>query len=166
MNKRVDLIWLGKYDGSFQWPLGEVETTAKNNHAIAELLETTLQNTKADYFLFWDQKFGVPNEEAIKRTLKCRGHLWHAGLKQGMNGLPNALNFISPTWVFNKDPDLENEATSWRLSLEACLVETNVLRKMGFIRTEFKSLEGASLGMGSSFNLQRYNFTVCSMADS
>ena len=46
------------------------------------------------------------------------------------------------------DPSAEIEATSWRLSLSACLVRMEVLRKLGGPRPEFKTLEAAALEMG------------------
>jgi hypothetical protein len=40
------------------------------------------------------------------------------------------------------------EATSWRVSLEACLLRSDVLRRIGPPRGEFRSLSGASLEFG------------------
>jgi glycosyltransferase involved in cell wall biosynthesis len=50
--------------------------------------------------------------------------------------------------MFNRDPSPEIEATSWRVSLRACLVRTEVLRKMGFLRPEFSTVEAAALEWG------------------
>jgi glycosyltransferase involved in cell wall biosynthesis len=55
------------------------------------------------------------------------------------------VDFVQPTWMFNCDPPPEIEATSWRVSLRACLVRTEVLRHMGFLRPEFSTLEAAAL---------------------
>jgi glycosyltransferase involved in cell wall biosynthesis len=50
--------------------------------------------------------------------------------------------------MFNRDPSSAIEATSWRVSLRACLVRTEVIRKMGFLRPEFETLEAAALEWG------------------
>jgi glycosyltransferase involved in cell wall biosynthesis len=50
--------------------------------------------------------------------------------------------------MLNRDPDENIVATSWRLSLRACLMRTDVLRQMGSIRPEFDTLDAASLELG------------------
>ena len=65
-----------------------------------------------------------------------------------MAGLPHAIDFVAPTWMLNCDPDPSIEATSWRLSLEACLVRTEVLRRLGGVRPEFETLAAAGLELG------------------
>jgi glycosyltransferase involved in cell wall biosynthesis len=65
-----------------------------------------------------------------------------------MGGLPGILDFLSPGWMLSCDPPADIEATSWRLSLSACLVRMDALRKLGGPRPEFKTLEAAALEMG------------------
>jgi glycosyltransferase involved in cell wall biosynthesis len=68
-----------------------------------------------------------------------------------MSGLPEAIDFIAPSWTLNIDPDPDVEATSWRLSLRACIVKTHVLRELGGPRGDFQTIEGASLEMGHRY---------------
>ena len=68
-----------------------------------------------------------------------------------MGGSPGLLDFVNPTWMLNRDPDPSIEATSWRLSLRACLVRTEVLRQMGSVQTGFRTLEAAALEMGHGY---------------
>jgi glycosyltransferase involved in cell wall biosynthesis len=42
-------------------------------------------------------------------------------------------------------------ATTWRLSLRACLVRTEALRQLGDVHPQFRTLEGASLEMGHRY---------------
>ena len=65
-----------------------------------------------------------------------------------MRGLPGLVDFVNPTWMFNCDPSPDIEATSWRVSMRACLVRTEVLRRMGFLRPEFSTIEAATLEWG------------------
>src|SRR5690606_19496665 len=55
------------------------------------------------------------------------------------------------TWMHNRDPDPGIEATSWRLSLRACLIRTEVLRQLGGPHPAFRSLDVASLELGHRY---------------
>ncbi|MFQ5568395.1 MAG: glycosyltransferase family 2 protein [Rhodothermales bacterium] len=102
-------------------------------------------------WLFWDSRFGIPDIKRIQKALVLPGHLWHAGLRLRMQGKPGIIDFVHPTWMLNRDPDPDIEATSWRLSLRACLIRTEVLRQMGGPRPAFRSLDGAALEMGHRY---------------
>jgi glycosyltransferase involved in cell wall biosynthesis len=65
-----------------------------------------------------------------------------------MRGMPRLIDFVAPTWMLNLDPDSEIESTSWRVSLEACLVKPEVLRRIGAPRAGFESLAAAALEFG------------------
>lgn len=111
-------------------------------------ISQSLQELTADYCLFWDAGLGAPG---IKEVLACTslpGDLWHAGLNLGMNGKPGLMDFVQPTWMLNCDAPSGVISTSWRLSLRACLVKTDVLRQVGCPSRAFDSLEGASLDWG------------------
>jgi len=66
----------------------------------------------------------------------------------GLSGKPEMLNYVNPTWMLNRDPDPNKTATSWRLSLRACLFRTEVLRQIGTLEPGFETLEGAGLELG------------------
>jgi glycosyltransferase involved in cell wall biosynthesis len=68
-----------------------------------------------------------------------------------MYGLPHLLDFVSPTWMLNRDPDPGKNATSWRLSLRACLIRLDVIRKAGFIDPQFCSVDAAGLDLGHRY---------------
>ena len=140
---QVDLVITGP--GSVPWRLGAMQQrTLKALRQDPEIL----QGTSADALLFWDPLLGQPCAETVLKTLAEPSDLWHAGLSVGMNGLPRILDFVQPTWMFNCDPSPNIEATSWRISLRACLVRTEVLRKMGFLHCGFSTVEAAALEWG------------------
>ena len=68
-----------------------------------------------------------------------------------MRGQPGLMDFVSSTWMLSRDPDEKIEATSWRLSLRACLVKLAVLQRMGSVHSQFLTLEGAALEMGHRY---------------
>ncbi len=145
---RVDLVWSGSAEGAPRWSLGTVYATEGTVAALHQKVEEVLQDSSAEYLLFWDSALGHPDERSVRAALSRPGDLWHAGLKLGQGGRPRLLNAVSPTWMLNRDPDPDQEATSWRVSLRACLVRTAVLRSLGQIRPTFKSLDAAALELG------------------
>ncbi len=101
-----------------------------------------------DNWLFWGNQAGLPSAEILEKCLYQAVDIWHAGLLLGMNGLPGLIDFVAPTWMFNRDPDPSIEATSWRVSLQACLVRGEVIRQLGFLNPAFTSLDAAALEWG------------------
>jgi len=130
------------------WSLGAT------HHAQVDLTEITgfvhgwLKSTPAEALLFWDSALGQPDEDQVCKIFGESADLYHAGLSLGLAGIPRALDYTHPTWMFNCDPSPDIEATSWRVSLRACLVRTDVLRRMGFLRPEFSTVEAATLEWG------------------
>ena len=153
MSERVDLIWLGD-SAPPQWTLGEVFKAAPSSASIHQLVEAKLPASATDAWLFWDGQLGVPDAEVVKQTLDLPGHVWHAGLSLGMSGLPCVIDFVEPTWTFNRDPSADHMATSWRLSLRACLIRTDILRQMGGVDPRFQTLEAAALDIGHRYITQ------------
>jgi glycosyltransferase involved in cell wall biosynthesis len=148
---RVDLIWLSRTGEKPSWSLGEVQVSEPTVDAICKRIQKRLSDSDAEAWLFWDSTLGMPDIERVQQTLTQTGDLWHSGLRLGMSGLPGLSDFVNPTWMLNCDPDQTIEATSWRLSLRACLVRTEALRHLGGPRIDFRQLEGASLEMGHRY---------------
>jgi len=144
---RVDLFWLDPVASAPPvWSLGQTVKVGTRPHEIAEAL--SVHEPGADYLLFWDSSLGAPDEEAVAALTGSSGDVWHAGLALGMAGLPHMIDFVDPVWRFNRDPDLQIVATSWRLTLRACLVRAAVLERLGGPDPHFETLAGASLELG------------------
>ncbi|MCP3958346.1 MAG: glycosyltransferase family 2 protein [bacterium] len=149
--KTIDLLWLTTEGSEPHWPLGGVWACAPDPAAIHQTLDELLSGSDSDGVLFWDPTLGPPEPSTVLSAARRPGDLWHAGLRMGMAGLPRLLDTVHPTWMLACDPDPETEATSWRLSLRACLTSTDVLRRMGGPRRELSTLEGASLELGHRY---------------
>lgn len=142
---RIDLIWLDEAGAAApDWPLGAVTTSAADPWSLAN----APIDGAPDFYLFWDASLGAPDSEAMARIAGTAGDVWHCGLRQGMRGLPQLINYVDPVWRFNRDPDDDQPATSWRLSLRACLARAETLRSLGGVDPHFESLAGASLELG------------------
>ncbi|MEZ4517526.1 MAG: glycosyltransferase family A protein [Chloroflexota bacterium] len=144
---QVELIWLSNDTESIPvWELGPVQPALPTPASVARAcLEIA---PESDLVLFWDAALGLPNPAAIPACLETGGDVWHGGLALGMTGLPGALNVVNPAWRFTRDPAPDLIATSWRLSLRACLVRAEVIRQLGGPNAAFDSLTAAGLEMG------------------
>jgi GT2 family glycosyltransferase len=130
------------------WDAGDTKTAGGDPGMVAMKASQLLDISSADAYLFWDRSLGKPDEAVVARAIEYPGDVWHAGLRLGAGGLPRLLDTVAPTWMLNCDPDPEIEASSWRVSLRACLVRTDALRQVGFIRSGFQTLDGAALEWG------------------
>jgi glycosyltransferase involved in cell wall biosynthesis len=151
MKPIVHIVLLGNPSETLSWPLGEVWPVEKTPQALAELVREKGSSLDGEAWLFWDAGLGVPHADSVLSALSLPGDVWHAGLRLGMNGLPGLINFVQPTWMLNRDPDPSMVASSWRLTLRACLIRTSVLRGLGSVCTDFIDLDGASLEMGHRY---------------
>ena len=153
MTTQVDLVWLGPAKAVPPWTRGSVSAADPSPAGVARALDILLAGDgHAPFVILWAPSAGTPpGGDTLDRLLRQPGDVFHAGLAQGMGGLPKLIDFVAPTWMLNRDPDPAIEATSWRLSLAACLVSCNTLRQLGGPRPEFRSMAGASLEMGLRF---------------
>ncbi len=147
----VDLFLLGRYPRHVSWKLGEVWPAEASPISLIARVQQVLETSSAEAFLFWDSVLGAPDGHLIQEVTGSCGGVWHAGLLLGMSGLPGMMDFVNPTWMLNCDSNPAQESTSWRLSLRASLIRTEVIRKMGFISPEFKTLEAAGLDLGHRY---------------
>jgi hypothetical protein len=147
MSCEITLVWIGAGEAS-PWPKGPTLRVEAHPFALDECIERELPRSRAVAWLFWDGGLGAPDPARIEEALSRPGDLWHAGLRLGMAGLPRAIDHVASTWMLNRDPDPSIEATSWRVSLNACLVRTEVLRRLGGVRPEFRTLAAAGLEFG------------------
>ena len=144
---QVDLFWLGDAPVP-DWPLGRVVRSAARVAELHEVMERERAGDGGAAWLLWGARLGMPDADRVRKALDLPGDVWHSGLRLGMHGLPGSIDYVEPTWMLNRDPDPEIEATSWRLSLEACLLRSEVARRLGGIRPEFETLAGAGLELG------------------
>jgi glycosyltransferase involved in cell wall biosynthesis len=146
----VDLILLSQQAESPKlfWPQGTIYTVCPEVEALRDFCGKYLDSTESKAWLFWDADLGQPNITTVQKALSGPADVWHSGLVAGMGGLPKIIDFVSPTWMLNCDPAPEIEATSWRVSLRACLVRKEVIRQIGFLSPAFQSLEAAGLEWG------------------
>jgi glycosyltransferase involved in cell wall biosynthesis len=142
----VDLVLLGRAD-DHPWDRGATLVVPDPSAAaLADLVAAHLDAGEPDALLFWDGRLGPPPD--VTALLDQPDDVWHAGLLLGTGGQPSCLDLVNPTWMLNADPPTDRPATSWRLSLAACLVRTEVVRRLGFLDPAFASTTAAGLELG------------------
>lgn len=149
--KRVDLIIHSGGRASLpamNWTLGNVLSVDPTVSSLREAVAKHLQTCGDALLLFWDSQLPPPKLAIISSFESMRGDVWHAGLRLGLAGQPSLIHSVEAMWMLNCDPDATIDSTSWRLSLRAALIPSDVLRKFDFIRPEFESLDAASLELG------------------
>src|SRR2546426_8838368 len=128
---RVDLLLqAGPSLPGLTWNLGEIRTLPASPAPLGPAVDAWAAGTDAEYCLFWHPRLGPPDPAAIEKTLRLPGDVWHAGLSLGMSGLPRMMDFVQPVWMLNRDPNPVVVASSWRVSLDACLAKVDVLRQL------------------------------------
>ncbi|MGH7717543.1 MAG: glycosyltransferase family 2 protein, partial [Gemmatimonadaceae bacterium] len=71
----------------------------------------------------------------------------HCGLKHGAGTLLSDLDLVIHDWTMINGPP-GRTTTSWRVSLDCCLVRRDALRRFGGLDPVFRSREGAGLDLG------------------
>lgn len=133
------------------WPSGSVRAVEPAPAAMARAMEEYSDGAGADALLCWDSTLAAPDARHVHALLGQPGDIWHAGLRLETLGQPGIIDFVKPTWMHNRDPDPDVEATSWRLSLRACLLRTKALRQLGGPDPRFASLDAAALELGHRY---------------
>ncbi len=145
----IDLLLLGWLPLSVPWTIGATIRTGPSLGDVHAALEAwRARPDRGSALLCWNPRLGPPDAALAARLVEGRGDVWHAGLSLGLRGKPELIDFVAPNWMLTCDPPSEIECTSWRVSLEACLVRTSVLEQMGLPDPSFDTLESAVLEWG------------------
>ncbi len=148
MTDNVDLLVWG--DSLLPWNHGDRLAFAPTASmaTVAEQLAAHVETTEAPWLLFWDHALGAPDPGTVLTLCDGRADAWHSGLLQGLSGVPEEIDYITPAWTFGLDADPGIESVSWRVSLAALLVKTSVLRTLGGLDSAFETRTGAGLELG------------------
>ena len=117
----VDLLWLSATVDAPPWTAGSVAATVPEVAAISDVFDDLLVRG-GDHLVVWGPLSGVLDEARIRSALAEPGDVFHAGLRLGLAGSVPLLDFVCPTWMLHRDPNPDVVATSWRLSLSACVL--------------------------------------------
>lgn len=141
----IHLLHIG--GGAVDWRLGETIQTAPNVEEIIVVLERFRKQNKG-WLLCWHQALGSPDIDLIKMLVEESVDVWHAGLMCGLDALPDVLNYVHPTWMYNKNAAKDTEHSSFRLSIRACLINIHALAKLDALPARYSSIDMFGIALG------------------
>lgn len=144
---RIDLVCFNS-EGMSVWEEGSVSHAVQDVSLFKTHLDALIANTAAEWILFWDYKIGLPDVELIKELAKKPVDVFHAGLKTGTSGLPDVLNYVHPTWMYNADGNINVTHSNFRMSFSACMIRTSVLKALGSISNFYSTWQMAGIAYG------------------
>lgn len=150
LDKKIDLAYFfnTETNNSIEWKHGEKRALALPFKHLRFTIDCLLDQTTADWILFWDFSLGNPDIELIKQLTERPVDAWHAGIRLGLSGLPHIIDQIDPTWMYNKDVSEDIEHSSFRLSMNACLIRVDALKAIGNIPANYSSIEMCGIALG------------------
>ncbi|HEY9177103.1 MAG TPA: glycosyltransferase [Flavipsychrobacter sp.] len=147
MSIKADLIYFS-VDKSENWQLGNSFHSGLSVHELHHTLSKLVSETVAEWVVFWDYTLGDPDTDLIQELITRPVDVFHAGLRLGTRGLPDVLNYVHPTWMYNADGENEMTHGNFRMSFRACVIRTEVLKKIGLPSTNYDTLEMAGIACG------------------
>lgn len=147
MSNRVDLIYFST-NTSVNWQLGNSYHSGLSVHELHNTSDKLVSETTAEWVVLWDYTLGEPDKQLIHELTTKPVDVFHAGLRLGTRGLPDVLNYVHPTWMYNADGANEITHSNFRMSFRACLIRTEILKKTGLPSTDYSSLEMAGVAYG------------------
>lgn len=146
MSSKIDLIYFS--DSRPDWQFGQQINSEKSSRTLQQDIQQLITTTDSDWVLFWDYSLGEPDTELILSLADTPVDAWHAGLRFGLHYLPDALNYVHPTWMYNSNAPNDITHTNFRLSLSACMIRVSALRKLSIQIDAYTSLEMAGVALG------------------
>jgi hypothetical protein len=113
----------------------------------SEQLTRWANHSDADYLLLWSSSHRLPHGDALHKIIEGGIDLAHCGLKEGVGDLWTSLSLIVADWSMINGPS-DRPSSSWRLSLDACLIRRDLIVRLGGLDAAFSSRAGAGLELG------------------
>ncbi|MBW7912619.1 MAG: glycosyltransferase [Taibaiella sp.] len=147
MSIKADLVYFS-HSRDVNWPYGNTYQSELSVQGLHNTLSKLVSETTAEWIVFWDYTLGEPDTGLIQQLITQPVGVFHAGLRLGTHGLPDVLNYVHPTWMYNADGGNEITHSNFRMSFRACIIRTEVLKKIGLPSTHYSSLEMVAVAYG------------------
>jgi glycosyltransferase involved in cell wall biosynthesis len=145
----VDIICFGKNTQGLNWLSGHKHVIEYTVDAIEQVLQKNIIHEEDNKWLFfWNTNLGQPDEDLVSQLVRGKTDVWHCGLKSGLAGKPQTINYIEPLWLYNTDAPIEQEHSSFRMSMQVALIKCSVLNNLQGINTSYSSPAILGLDIG------------------
>jgi glycosyltransferase involved in cell wall biosynthesis len=142
------LLWSASASRSLPpWSLGDTHVLLGDLDQANASLQKLLHSSAADYVLLWGLDIPLPLPDVLVQLIESRADVYHAGLSVGLGTVFRDLNLFRHDWSMINAPD-DRSSTSWRLTLDACLIRRSLFQHVGGFDTAFISRAGAGLEFG------------------
>ena len=150
----INLICFNQKKYKPKWNSGDI---INSSFSIKSINSNIIKNKKkADWILFWDYRIGLPDEKYINNLTNQIGDVFHLGLLFGLGDLPISLNYLRPNWLLILNSGKNIKSISWRLTPQACLIKTDLFKKMESFIQNYEDINYSFLDFG--FNLIKQGF--------
>lgn len=147
--EKVRLLYFSNEQKPVDWSLGNITVVPPSvQQVLTELSAILSQEQLPEWLLCWDASFGMPDVSVIEHLCDKPVDVWHAGLMCGLGNLPDVLNYVHPTWMYNKNAAKDTEHTSFRLSIRACLINTAALARLDKLPGGYLSIDMFGIALG------------------
>lgn len=149
LNVSVDLLlWTSYSSISYDpWPHGVIYLLPADPLKAFQYIEQITQKTRAEFLLLWSSKTLPPTDEVLRQVIQAGSDIAHGGLALGMGDIFVDLQLFMQDWsMINASAGVA--CTSWRVSLDACLIRTSLLQQAGAFDRAFLSRAVAGLDLG------------------
>lgn len=146
MSNKVDLIFFSA--DTADWSLGNSYKGFLAPNNLKALTADVVQQTSAEWLLFWDYELGALDTELIQELSRKPIDVFHAGLRLGTKGLPDVLNYVHPVWMYNVDGSAEVTHSNFRMNFRACMIKVAVLKQLGIFSDEYTSIDMSAVAYG------------------
>ena len=147
MSIKSDFVYFSR-STNVDWPYGNSYQSELTVHGLHRTLAKHISDAHAEWVVFWDYALGEPDKYLIQELTTKPVDVVHTGLRLGTRGFPDVLNYVHPTWMYNADGDNEITHSNFRMSFRACLIRTEVLKKIGLPSTDYDTFEMAGVAYG------------------
>lgn len=148
MLAKADLIYFSDKNVTPNWSSGNTYPCSYSVKDIHHLLSELVKTSQANWIVFYDLVLGKPNEELIKELASQPVDIWHGGLKCGVAHLPDVMNYVTPTWIYNYNSPEQVTHSNFRMSFRACMIRMSVFKKIGLSSAEYASPEMCAIAYG------------------
>jgi len=148
MKGKIDLLYFNERGEVPNWDAGEVVEVTADVKKLSKQVAAHIISANAEWILFWDYSLGAPDMALLEKLAAKPVDIFHAGLRLGTRGLPDVLNYVHPTWMYNIDGDENITHTNFRLSFRACMIRVEVLKRIDKFYDAYTSIEMAGVALG------------------
>ncbi len=147
LTRKIDLVLGPKAPKDCLWAFGDSHYIESWISDLPGILSRLATEKKCDYFLLWNVQAQPPEGNTLDKLATSNAEIIHAGLRLCAHDFFPNLHLIKQDWSMIDAPQ-SITSTSWRVSLDACLVEAALLSDQEWLEPAYETTGAAGLDFG------------------